>query len=180
MLSLNWPSVVARQSCQWWAGVAFSQVIGWQVSMEIPKQPRLTLGQKVSLKNLASGHHCLRQRPHSSLNVERWCWCLHRTITPIFLVSSLWKLSAGYQTRNLDTNSAIKPLTYSLSSLLTQVEPNKTEGGKWMKLFLRIFCYPHRSVSILVDDNLFISHQRGFLWKHIGGFSGIHRLTLCR
>lgn len=37
--------------------------------MEIPKQPRLVLGQRVVLCKQRAGIHCCRQRPHSSLNV---------------------------------------------------------------------------------------------------------------
>lgn len=44
--------------------------------MEIPKQPRMMLRQRIALHKLAVGPHCQGQHPYNSLNTESLSWYL--------------------------------------------------------------------------------------------------------
>lgn len=58
--------------------------------MEILKQNKLMLGQKVSLHKLTSGPYCQVQHPRSSMTMEGSSWCLPGAFSPVFQ-SLVWE-----------------------------------------------------------------------------------------
>jgi hypothetical protein len=82
---------------------------------EIPKQPRLLLGQKVALHKLTVGL-CYQG--------QQWTW---KSWVDVWMETSLscsnllgaGRYSSGYRKRNVDTNPATKRLTYNLLCLQT-------------------------------------------------------------
>lgn len=64
--------------------VAFNWVIDQMDPMEIPKQSRLLLRQKIAICKLMVGSYCQGRCPHNSLNMEMLGWYLHGILTPMF------------------------------------------------------------------------------------------------
>lgn len=66
-----WPGhrFVASQGFQLWDLVSLGWTVGWGGPTEIPKQPGLLSGQRLTLWKLTVGPHCPGQLPFNSLNL---------------------------------------------------------------------------------------------------------------
>lgn len=107
---------VARKGFQCLTKVVFNWIVSQGGPMEIPKQSRLMLRQRVALHTLIAQPHC--QGQYLKKLIE-----LHGAF---HVVSLVWgRYSAGYWKRNVDINPFTKSLTYNLSWLRT------TLGAWW-------------------------------------------------